>query len=235
MELQDLFDHVNAAYRGSDDNAPATGTPDYTQWLLTANRLQRRWATDPKNLWSSLFEIRDLGTIAAGTQTYEFDDEFIMPADKVIVTTTDSTPQQLRYVLIKPEERFDTFRAAYISGRDPQTLTFTDTFVTDTQPIGGILSLGAYWLPDDLVSATDTINVDDPYWLVLATASELAGNDITYSDKAVDLNSKADELYRQMSLMNRRGTYNNPRVTPTNVRKIRSAQGSWYSGGGFNG
>ena len=110
-------------------------------------------------------------------------------------------------------------------------LTFTNEFIADTQPVGGTISLGAYYLPDNLTSPNDTVEVDDPYWLAIAMASILAGNDNTYTDKSVDLNTQADELYKQIALKNRKGTYNNPRVTPTNVNRIRFANGSGRAGG----
>ncbi len=54
----------------------------------------------------------------------------------------------------------------------------------------------------------------------MAVASEIAFNDITYEDKASDLNAKANALYRQMVSDERKGTYNNPIQTPVNVYRI---------------
>ena len=75
-----------------------------------------------------------------------------------------------------------------------------------------------------MTSDSDTLPFPDPYWGVLAAASEIAFNDIIYETKAPDLNEKANSRYRQMMARNRRGTYNNPRRIPRNMPRIRSPQ-----------
>lgn len=224
MNLTQLFTQVNAAFRGSDDDAPTSGT-DFSLWLATTNRKISEWARDGKQTWQSLFEIREIGTISAGIQDYDLDDDILIPADSVIVTTTSN--QDIFYRISKPQERarFYIYRSVYISGRDPQILTFQDTITSNSQIIGGTINLGAYFLPEDLGSSGDTIPVDDPYWLVYAVASELAFNDITYSDKSSDLNNKANALYDQMISNNRKGTSDNPRILNTNVNRIRDPHG----------
>lgn len=218
MIVTNLFAQINSAYRGSDDDAPAVGTTDHTLWLATTNRKISEWARDGKNTWQSLFEIREQGTISVGTQDYDFDSDISVPADSVVVTTT--TNQNIEYTICKPQERKRFLRAVYISGRDPQVLTFQDTIKANDQIVGGTIKVAGYWVPDDLTGVNDTIPVDDPYWLVYAVASELAFNDLTYSDKAPDLNAKANNLYSGMVSDNRRGTNNNPRMARTNVNRI---------------
>ena len=80
MVLSDFFSQVNNAYRGSDDDVPATGTPDHTLWLNTTNRKIAEWARDIKNTWESNFSLdkpNEPGTVATtgtttltGTSTY---------------------------------------------------------------------------------------------------------------------------------------------------------------------
>lgn len=222
MIYSDFIEQVNGAYRGTDDDAPVEGSPDYSLWLNTTNRKIAEWARDSKNTWESLFEIRDAGTITVGTQTYDLEDDFLMPADKVTITTIDSNT--IDYVLVKPQERGRYYKSVYISGREPRQLTFYDAFVVDQDVISGTINLAAYFIPDELTDASDDIPVDDPYWLVYAVASELAFNDITYSDKAPDLVGKANFLYSQMSAANRKGTNDNPRVARTNVARIRGTR-----------
>jgi hypothetical protein len=214
MILSDFFDHVNAAYRGSDDDAPAEGTADYTTWLLTTNRKISEWARDGKHTWNSLFEIRDVDTVVAGTQTYTLDSDILQPSDKVIVTTTDD--EEIEYKLSEPQERLNG--TCYIVGRN---LTFVDDIEAGDEIVGGTISLGAYYLPADLADGADTIPVDDAYWLVNTVAATLAFNDLTYESKAPALNAAANSLYSQMISNNRRGSYGSPRKVPTSVNRIR--------------
>lgn len=217
MILSSFFAQVNTAYRGADDDAPTSGT-DFNLWLNTTNRKISEWATDGKNVWQSLFDIREIGTISNTSQTYDLDSNIIVPADSVIVTTLLN--KDIEYVICKPQERKRFLNSVYISGNNPQVLTFQDTITSTSQIIGGTIKVAGYYLPDDLAIATDTIPVDNPYWLVYAVASELAFNDLTYESKAPDLNAKANNLYGIMSSNNRRGTNNNPRTARTNVNRI---------------
>jgi len=228
MIYSEFIQQVNDAYRGSDDNAPAVGTTDYDMWLRVANRKIQEWARDSKNTWQSLFEVRPVGTVAFGTQTYDLEDDFLTPANSVSITTLTDPTNYLGYTIVKPEERDGFYNSVYISGREPKTLTFNDTFNADGTYIGGTINLAAYFIPDELTDASDDIPVDDPMWLVYAVASELAFNDITYSDKSPDLVGKANFLYSQMAAANRKGTYGNPRTSPTRVNPIRGT-GSWFS------
>lgn len=217
MNVTTLFNQINAAYRGSDDNPPTTGI-DFTLWLQTANRKTQEWAKDSNQTWASLFSLGTVATpIAAGTQTYALDDEAIVPSDKVTVTVGINTYD---YTVVKPQERNLSTKAVYLSGRHPQTLTFVDPIVAIDPIVGGTISFGAYIPPIDLVDGDSVVQVDDPYWLVYATAAELSFNDLTYSDKSSDLVTKANNLYSQMVAANRRGTADNPRTMPTRVKRI---------------
>lgn len=288
MLVSTLFDQINGAYRGSDDDAPTTGT-DYTLWLNTTNRKISEWAGDDKNVWKSLFlyekpnepgtvlttgtttltgtdtyftdykagdtitvsgeTVRIIDTITsntvltvtvafsntasgktythvsiieAGVQTYSLHRSFMYPSDKTFVSTTT---QDIEYMIGKPQERSRYNNEVYISGKHPQTITFYDDIETDSNLVGGTLKVPGYYAPNDLTASTDTVPVDDPYWLVYAVASELAFNDLTYSDKSPDLNAKANNLYSGMISTNRRGSNNTPRVARTNVERIRGPHG----------
>lgn len=217
MNVTTFFTQVNSAYRGSDDDAPTTGT-DFTLWLATTNRKINEWASDSNNQWASLFANTALATpVAAGTQTYNLGSTLIVPADRVYVVNGTNT---YYYTICKPQERDRFSNSVYIAGSNPQKLTFVDTISATSPIVGGTTYVAGYFMPADLTAAADTIPVDDPYWLVNAVASELAFNDITYSDKAPDLNAKANNLYSGMVAANRRGTSNNPRTARTSVNRI---------------
>lgn len=285
MNVTTLFTQVNAAFRGSDDDAPTSGT-DFTLWLATANRKVQEWAGDANNVWQSNFSYEkpnEPGTVATtattaltGTNTYFTDynvgDTITVSGEtsRVIATIPSDTSltvtlafsntvsantfthatiiqtgvrsysvhrnllnpsdqaivvlpmQDLYFTIGKPQERKRYDNEVYLSSRFPQKLIFPTgvSSTVNTNLIGYTLKLPGYYIPDDLTQASDIVPVDDPYWLVYATASELAFNDITYSDKAPDLNAKANNLYDGMAALNRRGTSNNPRVLYTNVNRI---------------
>lgn len=163
--------------------------------------------------------------IKTGVQSYNLPRNFMFPSDKTYVTTTT---QSLEYAIGKPQERNRFTNEVYISGDRPQVLTFSDTITSDLQIISGSLAVPGYYQPDDLAISTDIVPVDDPYWLVMAVASELAFNNLTYADKAPDLNAKANDLYSGMVSSNRRGNSGRPRIAITNVDRIRDTRHESY-------
>jgi len=223
MILSTLFRHINSAYRGTDDDAPILGSVDGIDWLDVTNRKISEYARDGKALRSTLFQTVSIAqVVTAGDQTYTMGTSFLLPASSVKVLKTDGTYAD--YTICEPQERGQYRGAVYFTGSDQQTLTFTDPLLAGDSIIGGTIQVDGYFLPAELTLLTDTIPVDDPYWLVYATASELAGNDLTYESKAADLQAKANNLYSMMSANNRRGTHNNPRTVRTKVDLIRSAE-----------
>lgn len=163
--------------------------------------------------------------IQSGIQSYSLPRRFSHPSDRALVSTTNNGI--LYYKIGEPQERERYENEVYISSNLPQTITFQSTIDTthNDNLIGGTLKVPGFYIPADYTSATDTVVIDDPYWLVYAVASELAFNDITYSDKAPDLNNKANSLYSGMISNNRRGTNNNPRQARTNVNRILDPAG----------
>jgi hypothetical protein len=150
--------------------------------------------------------------IAASDQSYSVHRDFLYPSDKVTVTDTDSKVHD--YTLIKPQERSSLQREVYLHGVNPYTLTFTSTIDSTEDIVGGTLSIPGFYLPADVSLATDTIPLDDPNWGVMATAAEVAFNDVVYEEKAPDLNDKANALFSAMLAKNRAGTFGNPRRMP---------------------
>ena len=131
--------------------------------------------------------------IATGVQEYALHRSFFIPSDTATVTTTI---QDIVLNFSKPQER--TFSDLYISGRAPKMLTFYNDIESGSQLVGGELKVPGYYTPDDMVLATDEVPVDDPTWLVYATAAELARNDAAKDDQFANLVGMANDLYRKM-------------------------------------
>ena len=87
MLVSTLFDRINYALRGIDDDTPAEGSEEATYWLSVINRKKKKkdeWAYDPNENGSSLFAKRTLADpVVAGTQSYNLDSDFIRPSDDV--------------------------------------------------------------------------------------------------------------------------------------------------------
>lgn len=166
--------------------------------------------------------IVDDGSTEHGLHRY-----LIAPSDQVRIATTGG--QDVYYDISKPKERPKYgSRIVYVSGMNPQLLTFSSTINSTENIVGGTLHVPAYYMPQDIdvdtEDGTSTIPFLDPFYSVMAVASEIAFNDITFEDKSADLAGKANYLYNQMVRKNRRNTYGTTRPIPTRVNRIRSTE-----------
>jgi hypothetical protein len=221
---------VNDAYRGTDDVAPIIGTDDANYWLRTASRIKRNLYSTAGLQWNSTYQVLNLGTISVNAApAFDLDDTFIGPAESCYVIDLQGSRHD--FPIIVAQEQDYGKQAVFIAGQDPEQLFFTQAITAADGYIGGTLYLPAYVMPDDIntTSGTATVVVDDPDWLVVATAAKLAFNDITYEAKAADLNNEANALYRQMVQTNRRGTTTNPRRSRTQVVKIGQRHATRFS------
>jgi hypothetical protein len=211
MLLSDALVKISYALRGLDDEAPAINTDEGDYWVSVLNTKKDELYKDTKQNWSSAYTVINLGTISASTAlSFDLPDKFLGVAgdnfddlhgsDGYIIKTNG---ERTNIKVIKPSERTSA-QQLYISGLNPQTITFTQEITADDEIVGGTLFLPAYVIPDDVSLETDALPVPDADWLVFATAAELAFSDIIYEDKAEGLNTKANNLYRLMMANNRR-------------------------------
>lgn len=229
MLVSEFLDLTNDALRGTDEDAPNLGTDEANLWLRTLNRVKNQLYQNSKVLWDETWQSKSLGSvIASATPSYGTDTTttLIAPSDQVLIV--DSNSQNVYYDIIKPRERPRNGRAFYVAGMNPQTLKSTNAITAAEDIVGGTLYLPGYYMPADITVATEdgtsTIPFLDPYYAVLAVASEIAFNDITFEDKSVDLAGKANVLYMQMVRKNRRNTYGKSRPVATDVRRIRGTE-----------
>jgi len=160
--------------------------------------------------------------IATGVQSYSLHRSILGLSDELSITDTNS---KITYISpVQPAERDVQVQKFYVSGGNPQILTFTGTIASTDSLVGSSISVPGYYMPDDISLATDVLPLPDAYWGVMSVAAEVAGSDIIYEDKEANLNAKANNLLKMMSRKNKRGTFGNPRVTPTRAYRIRNTE-----------
>jgi len=223
MNVTKFLLHVNYALRGTDEDAPNIGTDEANQWIETLNRKKDELYQNVNVLWNETWEVKSLGAISAtATPSFNIDTTFIAASDELYAV--DANSKKIYYDIIKPKERPRTGRAFYIAGMNPEVLYCTNEILATEDIVTGTLYLPGYYMPADIDTSTEdgttTIPFLDPYYGVMAVASEVAFNDITFEDKATDLAGKANFLYKQMVRKNRRNTYGNRRQIPTVVQRI---------------
>jgi hypothetical protein len=172
--------------------------------------------TTPFSTTASDLTLTHKSIIAAGVQFYNLHRSLNNPSDQVVILTTDGVYRYIDY--IQAGARNDVTRGAYISGENPKVLTINTTIQSTEDIVGGELQVPGFYVPNDISAATDLLPFPDANWGVMATASEVAFNDVIYEDKAADLNRKANALYQAMAATNRKGEYARPRTIPYNMR-----------------
>ena len=225
MLVSEFISRVNYALRGIDDEAPSENNEEWAYWVSILNRKKDELYEDVTKRWSSVFDVRSLGTVSASSNpVYNIESanaDFLAASDTAYVTTTEG--QNVHFDFVKPAER-NNKQEVYISGQNPQKLSFTQEIAADSNLVGGTLYLPGYYLPADVTDNSDVVPLPDANWGVMAVASEIAFNDIVYEDKSSDINAKANNLYRLMVRKNKRGTFGSPRKTPIRINRVRSLE-----------
>ena len=153
--------------------------------------------------------------IEALIQQYKLHRNFYIPSDSArVVTTTQTYELGTSKVQSRANEVF-------FYGINPKKIAFATT--PETQYVGGSLIVPGYYIPSDLILATDEVSVDDPNWLVYTTAAELARNDPAKEDQFSSLIGMANDLHANMVKANmdigfQQGntvTYNMPSMIPS--------------------
>ena len=217
MTFQEFLDNTYLAYRGKiASKTPIFGSDKANIVLSIANRLTRQWAKDTKYHWKSLFDIKNITpSISASTFHYDLDSKFILPSDYFIVTKT--TGEDVQVSVTNPQKRSNDNYKFYISGNNPKTVNFT---TIEPSFVGGTLKAPGYYMPADMTSANDNLAVDDPEWLIYATAAELSRNDPAKEDQFSNLYGIANDLYLKMAAANRDLGFNQNNTVPSNMPQI---------------
>jgi hypothetical protein len=232
MTLTEFLKRVNYALRGTDDDVPTVGDDDANYWVTTFNRKKDEMYDDVTKNWESAYDEKTIGTISASTSlVFNLDDSdtnnklsgYLAPAEQAFVIDANGTYHY--FDIVKSTEIDRRYQQVIITGQNPKKLRFTRPILAGDAMIGRSLILPAYWRPADLDPAgdgTQVIPVDDPNWGAMATAAQVAFNDITYEDKFDDLDGQANVLWKNMVKKNRKRNSGNPKTTQYRVKRITS-------------
>lgn len=233
MNWDEFLAEVSYNLRGTDDDAPTVGTDDSAYWLNVFNRIKDELYSDSTKNWDSTWSTVSLGAVAASaaptyalaaTYTIETVDGWKFKRQSDHVYVIDTAGNKHTYKFIKPRER-SLEQKVYMAGLKGKTLYFANPILSTDTIVAGTLYLPGYFIPPDITDEEDSVVlVDDPHWAAMAVAAEVAFNDLTYEDKAPDLQAKANNLYKLMIVNNRSGTYDESRKSraPGGRNKIRS-------------
>lgn len=176
------------------------GDKKYSKIIAIANLKIDEWAreADWRNLYDPKYQV---GTISA-TDTYELDDD----VEKVTATYGDyilvrKDGRDTKHLTVAPDKlkMYDTGNYCAFIGR---SLVFNRTFTTDDEVFGGTILAPVKLYPEKLTSASSTVPVSDPNWLVKITAAEWVRNDNVRQNQYPNLVAEANALMEKMKEAN---------------------------------
>lgn len=177
------------------------GDDDYKKVVQLANPKIDAWAKEDG--WNSLYDPAvDCGNITA-TDTFDLDDSIRVVSDTSgdYVQILKSDGSKTNYQTVTPDE-LKKYSSGNYCARVGQTLIFNQPFTPDSPEYGGSLKVPGYLFANHLVKANDTVPVDDPNWLVAATAADWVQTDYTLSQNREDFLAEANDLMVAMKRAN---------------------------------
>ncbi len=196
---------VAATYLKSERKLP-TFVSGSSKWLVIlgiANEKIDAWQNEPDADWDSLYNpIYSIGTVSA-TDTYDLNDKIRMisqtPGDTVTITHLNSNKTEYRTIQPADLKRYPTGNYCAKIGK---TLVFNKAFKTSDPQFGGTITAPVYIYASHLVNDNDVVPVDDPRWLVTATAAEYNRGDIVKQNQYPTLINEANALMDAMKAAN---------------------------------
>lgn len=180
---------------------PAVGTPKYNSLIILADSMQKIWAAEPGVEWNSLYSRASLGAITAAST-------FALPStvDYVVKRETDpvyaeSGSQRKDYLVVQPNQLYikrDYPGVAQVG----QNLIFHQAFTSTSEEFGWTLKAPCILKVNDLDAGSDTIQVDDPMWLVFMMAADFIRNDLVRQNQYDRLVAYAQETMKKMKEKN---------------------------------
>ena len=167
MTLTDAITRLNYILRGTDDDAPTSGTDEYTYWLDTLNRKKNELYYDTTNTWRTAYSVESLGSVSASAApTYDLPTNFLSPASNPYIITADSN--RVDQVLSTPQAQNPNIRTFYIAGQNPQVLYCTTEIYTiaytlslhDALPILSIMGFSCLYLLLIVINSLDDTIID---------------------------------------------------------------------------
>lgn len=173
---------------------------DWTKLLQLADYYQQTWANEPGVDWVSLYSPAvACGTVTA-TDTFSLDSSIHKVSqgadDPVRIYWTDGV-KYTDFIVVSPDRLKDYAGGNYVAVSG-NSLKFARTFTAADPEFGGTINVPAYTLPAALTGGTDTIAVDNPYWLVTMCAAEYTRNNLVRQNQYPNLLAEANELMKKM-------------------------------------
>lgn len=176
---------------------PAVGTSKYEALFDIADSMQQLWQDEDGVDWNSLYSLETIGTVSA-TDTFDLPDEInyiTKDEENPVIVTNGSAIKTFKLVTAK---QLYKYRNSDVCAQIGRTLVFSRPFTSTSSELGYDIKVPAILYVEDITSATDEVQVDDPMWLAYMMAAEFNRADTTKSNTYDDLIALADVCMTKM-------------------------------------
>lgn len=177
-----------------------------------ADNLQKTWEAEEGVDWASRYSFVTLAATVTATDSFALGATVrkLSMQEGDFVTVTLGTNTWYYDIVDSTRWRFYAAREnptsavglPKIAARFGSNLKFSTPFVAGDAQIGGTIVVPAYTYVGDLDGGADTIQVDDPMWLVYMMAAEYVRNDTVKQNQYANLVAKANDRMNAMKRNN---------------------------------
>lgn len=207
-----IAEAITATYLRATGKTTTPSASKTSKIVGLLNYYQRAWANEPGIDWSSLYDPSlSIGTVTA-TDSFDLDTTSIRKlSDRegdVVRIVWDDGDTETHYSIVPADTLRDYYYGVdkenpkgHYCARIGDQLVFNHEFTSTDNEFGGEIFVPCYAYPDEITSTNTSDNdvqVDDPNWLVCATAAEYVRTDITRQGQYPNLLAEANSIMSRM-------------------------------------
>lgn len=173
----------------------ASGSTKWLRIVALGNVFLRQFARERGTDWDRYYNPGiSIGTVTA-TDTFNIPSTVYRVSkrigDKLRITHLDGVTTD--YTLV-PHNALKKYTNGAYAAKIGQTIKFNRAFTADDPQFGGSTALPCYEYPSTFSADGDTLDHDNPDWLITVVAADRVKNDVTRKDLRADLIAEANEI-----------------------------------------
>lgn len=171
MTLKDLIVNAHLEATGKKRSLEP-GSSKYEKLNSIANIMQYQWETEPDVVWKSRKSQVDIGPVKLNETKYRLTTDTYSLDEDETVKLVDANGEVQHEFYIRLSSQLGMARTVALEG---WLLNFGNNLKDEMIDLNIVVPAILKLKP--LVAPTDTIEIDDPHWLLYMTAAEYARND----------------------------------------------------------
>ena len=174
---------TKAYYEATGKTNLQVDTPKFSSLLVAADNAQQTWQEQPNVQWDSLYSVVDNGVLTSSA-IYDLDDSINnvskQEANPLKLVNSAGREAYFNYV---PSDRLQYYAGPNLANNGAgvftirgRQLVFPASFLSTDYRLGWSIKIPCYLYVDTITAASQTIQVDDPMFMVFTMAATYTRN-----------------------------------------------------------